>query len=379
MSTTPYMNLLLPIPTVTLGPLYANELNNALTFVDSHNHTAGQGVPVPAIGLNINADLPINGNNLTIIRSSRYQDQPSPLSLVSDITCIYSSGGNLYWNNASGAQVQITAGAALNAASIGGIGGDYTTSGASLFYLTLTKTFYFTQAANTAANLDGGSVTIREPVLNAKGITLASPTALAADYSITLPTGLPAFTGIVTMTSSGNLAAIDAADETSLTQVAGILSIKTGGVTQDKLAPRPTGTTVGAGGVGISAGSGSVVNGSTSYATAGIPVTITTTGRPVFVGIIADGDSESFLELNASSAVSQDASIAFVRDLVVVNSQRILSYSGNTSTSWPASSFSMIDPIGAGTYTYNLSSKINISGGGRSLTLQSIKLIVYEL
>jgi len=50
---SPNMNL--PIPGVgqTLGPTWATDLNNSLTLVDQHNHTAGYGVPIPPAGLKV--------------------------------------------------------------------------------------------------------------------------------------------------------------------------------------------------------------------------------------------------------------------------------------------------------------------------------------
>lgn len=57
---TPYMDLVLPTVSVTLGPEWATELNAALTLVDSHNHTSGKGVPITTAAIDINADLDFN-------------------------------------------------------------------------------------------------------------------------------------------------------------------------------------------------------------------------------------------------------------------------------------------------------------------------------
>jgi len=51
MSVTPNMNMTLPIPTVTLGPEYANQNNAAFLVTDSHDHSSGKGVPVPTSDL----------------------------------------------------------------------------------------------------------------------------------------------------------------------------------------------------------------------------------------------------------------------------------------------------------------------------------------
>lgn len=203
MPTTPNMGMLLPVPTVTPGPTYASENNDAFEVVDSHDHSSGKGVPVPSDGININADLSFNNFNATTLRSVRFTSQGSPLSLPADLSCLYVSMGNLFYNNQLGQQVQITSGAAIDATSIGGIGGDYATSTALEFYTTFTRTFTFWSANNVPANLDAGSVTIREVTTSPHGLTLASPTGLAADYTITMPPALPASTASLVVSPSG--------------------------------------------------------------------------------------------------------------------------------------------------------------------------------
>lgn len=205
MPTTPNMSMLLPIPTVTPGPTYASENNDAFEVVDQHDHTTGKGIPVPSNGININNDLPYNGFNASSLRSTQFQSQASPLSLPGDITCLYVSQGNLYYNNQIGQQVRITSGATLDASTIGGIGGDYVGSGALEFYTSLNRTFTFWSATNVPANLDAGSITIRPIALSPFGITINAPVSLAADYQMTLPGANPSVTSFLTVDSSGNI------------------------------------------------------------------------------------------------------------------------------------------------------------------------------
>lgn len=207
MATT-YMGLTLPTVGSTAGPAWASQLNSALTLVDSHDHTSGKGTLIPTAGLNINADLPFSNYNATSLRTVQLYNQGSPLGLASDLTCLYASGGNLYYNNAGGTQIQITAGGALNAASIGGIGGDYATSTASVFYTDASKTFSFWQDSNQSASLDVGNIIVREPgVASANGITIKSPSSLSAAYSLTLLGSLPSSTQPVSISSTGTLSA----------------------------------------------------------------------------------------------------------------------------------------------------------------------------
>lgn len=205
---TPYMGLTLPTPTSTPGPDWATQLNTAFTTVDSHDHSSGKGVPIRTAGIAIDADFSINGFNLNASRALRMSNNGSALSLPADLTCLYAAGGNLYYNNSTGQQVQITAGGALNASSIGGIGGDYATSTASVFYTSSTTTFTFLQDTNKYAFLDVGATTIRASGTSPNGVTIKAPAGLGASYNMTAPTALPASTSAVTMDSTGQLATV---------------------------------------------------------------------------------------------------------------------------------------------------------------------------
>lgn len=372
-TTTPYMGLLLPVPGSEPGPTYATDNNTAFTTVDSHNHTSGQGIQIPSAGLNINADLPFGGFNAITLRSSRFSNQGSPLSGVNDLDCLYSSGNNLYWNNGSGQQVQITAGAALNAASIGGIGGDYITSGASEFYTNSTKTFSFTQAANTSASLDAGSITIRENVASAKGITISSPTSLAANYSQTLPTANPASVTSLVAVSTAGVWSYAAPDNSTLQISSGTLQVKDAGITQAKLAVMSTGQSVGAG--GIATAPVQTTNPQSTNATAntditGVNVTITTTGRPVFVGFIdATAAGSANLQVNGPDT----GFFAIVRGASTAITSQGFSNIALTGVGavWG------IDVVAAGTYTYK--AIFHVSAGTTTVTTANLALIAYEI
>src|SRR5215813_10420746 len=104
---TPFMNLTLPTPSVTIGPTWATNINTALTSIDSHNHTAGQGVQIPSAGININADLLWNNFNFTGLRSTKFTSQNGVLALTSDINCVYVNNGDLFYNNGSNQSVRL--------------------------------------------------------------------------------------------------------------------------------------------------------------------------------------------------------------------------------------------------------------------------------
>ena len=133
MATTTFMTLSLPVPSSTLGPAWATQLNTALERVDQHDHTSGNGAKITVPALDINTDLTFKNNNATNLKSTRFINNSAVLSGLQDIRSLYVSGGDLYYNNSSGTNIRITSGGALDASSIGGIGGDYATSSGSVF------------------------------------------------------------------------------------------------------------------------------------------------------------------------------------------------------------------------------------------------------
>lgn len=225
MSTTPYMNMTLPTVTVTLGPLYATENNAAFNVVDSHDHTSGQGIQIPTAGIALDADLTFGSYNAITLRSTRYTAQASPLGLVTDIGCIYVSGVDMWFNDGNGVQIQLTASGALNAASIGGIGGDYATSTASVAYSDSTKTFKFLQDTNKSSLLDTGTILLRRTdVTSSAATTIRANTSLTVGYGIMLPTALPVSASFCAMDASGNLTFTNSL---ALLALSGVLSVGT--------------------------------------------------------------------------------------------------------------------------------------------------------
>lgn len=106
------MNLILPVPTVTLGPEYAVQNTTAFETVDAHDHSSGKGVKIPVAGLNINAALNFNGNKPYSLLSAQFNSQVAALSGASNANSVHSVNGDLYWTNGSGIAVQLTSGAA---------------------------------------------------------------------------------------------------------------------------------------------------------------------------------------------------------------------------------------------------------------------------
>jgi len=112
-TTTTFINLTLPTPTVRLGPTWATDINAAFELVDSHDHTSGKGKQIPTAGLSIDDDLDFNNNKLETVEAVKFQavlSSPTGSSFAAGISVF---AGNLYYTNSSGIAVQITSGGSL--------------------------------------------------------------------------------------------------------------------------------------------------------------------------------------------------------------------------------------------------------------------------
>lgn len=253
----------LPIPVVGLDPApdYAENVNSSLTLVDGHNHSIGSGVQITPDGLNISSDLTFLSNNATNLRSVRWSPQGSPLALPTDLSCAYVSGVDLYYNDGNGNQIRLT-----QSGSIVGTAGSITglVAPASATYVSGSETFVWQSNVNKPANLDAGYIILRNNTVSSFGLTLQPPLAMASNFTITLPS-LPVSQRFLTIDSSGNI----------------LTSTFVGGVTQNMLQARATGTSVAAGGVAVSASCGSFAISTVQTQITNFNLTITTTGRPV--------------------------------------------------------------------------------------------------
>lgn len=227
---TPNMSLTVPIVGVAIGPDWASEINACLVIVDNHDHSAGKGVPVTPLGLNINTDLPFGGNNANTVRTVRFSNPNAQPTAASDVNCVYAYQGNLYYNNGS-FPVQIT-----NGHSISGTPGSISnlTSPASATYVSIGSTFVWQSDANTPANMDAASYTFRNLSANSKGLTVAPPAAMAADYTVTLPALPGSGTALVTLNSSGAMGTI-APDGTTIVNTGTVLEVGPGSISNTQV------------------------------------------------------------------------------------------------------------------------------------------------
>lgn len=185
-SISPDMLLVIPDPGITPGQLWAEQLNESLSLIDSHDHTTNHGVKVPSGGLNINADLPFNTHSATGLLSSIYQSQTvSPVTSTS----VYVKSGELAYRDSLGQEVVLT-----NNGSIAGAAGNISglVSPASAAFSSLTDSFTFNYDTNLPGKLNISDISLYGfGLVSAIPVTIKSPVSLAAPYNFILPGGLP--------------------------------------------------------------------------------------------------------------------------------------------------------------------------------------------
>jgi hypothetical protein len=241
---------------------------------------------------------------------------------------------------------------------------------ASASYQSVGGTFQFESATNTPANITGATVYIAEQTTSPNVIGLKSPAALAASYDVTFP-GAPA-AGILRMDVAGAVSNNLVTDNSTLEISSNTLQVKNGGITNPKLAAL---------GQQLSSSSGSFSTSSTTYVdVTNLTVTITTSGRPVWVCVIPDGSgSQSTIEItrNAAGATSN---IQLVRDVTALTnvSFAVAAVGATTVAQQSLVGPFYLDVIGAGTYTYKVIAKVTSGTSSELLSISNWKLLAYE-
>jgi hypothetical protein len=357
------MNMPIPVVGSEPGPEWATDLNDCLNIVDIHDHTPGSGVQITPSGLDINTALTFNSNFATDLAGlSLIAQSGTPAN-----NTIYESGVDLYYVDGVGNNIQITAngGVAGSPGSIANL-----TSPASASYVAGSSTFVWQSDVNTPANMDGGSVIIRNITASSKGITLTAPAALGSNYSITLP-ALPASQKIMTLDATGALTAPYTVDNSTITISANVIGVPDGGITRPKMV---------AVGQQVSSSSGVFTTSSSSLVdVTNLSVSLTTTGRPVMLLLIDDGTGGYVQFDRSTAAVEPGVVIAFLRAGVAISTQTYrvsLASSYTNELQMPPSIFQFFDVPAAGTYTYKVQAKIT---SATTVTVGNCKLVAYEL
>lgn len=186
------------IPTVgSSGTAYATSIN---TFLDEVKTRLEAEIPITSLQI---TTLDMANNPIQNLQyASLYETTVTPSSPVG---ALYNYGGDVWWVSPAGA-VQITDGAAVNAAGIGGITGDYGGANPAQFrFVDADQEYYAYDNFGTGAwarvwarNFDiaGGASSAFRVRLAFGGV---------ANYTCTFPAAVPASTSLLRMDTSGNI------------------------------------------------------------------------------------------------------------------------------------------------------------------------------
>src|SRR5580658_9517376 len=113
---TPNMGLVVPTPGADPGPDYANNNNQDFVVIDSHNHAPGSGVQINPEGIDINTNLPFNGNSITTLYGIGFSASASSSNLAFLYTNAQSGGGitDLFYNDGAGNVIALTKAGSVN-------------------------------------------------------------------------------------------------------------------------------------------------------------------------------------------------------------------------------------------------------------------------
>jgi hypothetical protein len=133
---TTNMGLTQPGVLTTVGPTYATQQNTDLTLIDAHDHSSGKGVQVSQTGLLFTGDLSYqNGTNYygpTNLAYAQFHQQTLQGAGTKPAALMVDASGNLYYQNGSGTNVQVTSGSNIVQTGTGtfnGFYGDYAAAG----------------------------------------------------------------------------------------------------------------------------------------------------------------------------------------------------------------------------------------------------------
>lgn len=361
----PNMNLVVSTIGVDSGLNWETNLNADLTILDNHNHTPGNGVPIPTNGININQDFPLNNYQAIDVKSILFKNQSS----LATVNALYTVGGELFYNDPSGA-VQITLGGVVNATA-SGISSGAASASFSAGVLVVNS------AANTPANIQCGSVLLGNNVAASKFLTLSPPAAMAANYSVTLPTLPSVNNSIMALSTAGVMSALYTVDNTTIQISANVIQVKAGGIGTTQLAAGGvTKPKLAALGQTLSSSCGVFTTSSASFVdVTNLGFTQATSGRPLMLFLQNDSSAtSSYIEMSSLTplyygtiTILVDGGQAFNYDFPLTTNPQI--WAGGLL-------LGMYVPSSPNT---TLQVQAKVSNASAILSIANYKLVAYEL
>lgn len=166
--------------------------------------------------------------------------------------------------------------------------------------------------------------------------------------------------------------------------VAPVGSLSTGGISTAALADGAvTQVKRAALGQSLSSSCGSFNTTSITYAdVTNLSVSFTSSGRPVFIGLVNDGATSDGLQVSRNAAVAEGF-IKLFRDATGIKESVIIGANEVGSTfseiGVPTSSFWHVDVVAAGTYTYKVQARVGFGSNSEVFIVGNSKLLVFEL
>jgi hypothetical protein len=263
--------------------------------------------------------------------------------------------GNLWWTNGGGTPVQITSGNAVNVGNAGSIGGMILNC--AVVYSSGLLSYIFYDQTGAKASLVCDSISLDQTVLSPSG-----------SVSLTLPGTVPAGDSFVVASSTG-------ATSATLSLVS-----QTGYVTKSMQAPAT---------IEIQSPQTSLSAVTSSFTDITNSITITTTGRPVFIGVMGSSSIGGGFEIIPSVSTGQ-IGVYMAFEITTGASPAFQTGGGEFSTvcanltdkfTIPLSSMSCVESLSAGTHVIKLQGRY-ITGGlyqPAAVTAAFARIYAYEL
>lgn len=152
-------------------------------------------------GMNVSGTLDVQGATLTNIGLLKMILKSDPGTAR---TLWVTDAGELAFRDGANNLITLTATGSINVGTIAGIGGDYSSSGASITYDSASGVYQFLMHTGDAGRLNVGDIRIRQGS-DANYIALKAPASLAGDYNINLPAAAPSGLAYLQMDATGTL------------------------------------------------------------------------------------------------------------------------------------------------------------------------------